>query len=179
MNTLNEKEQEKIQYGLLLLKNQDRLPKKFIKLIRDGLYELRAEYGGNIFRVFFIFDEGKIVVLFNGFQKKSQKTPPNEIEKALKIKVDYDLVLDQKFGKEGTPERIKAEEDALSFYSGQILLDARKEAKVTQTELARRINSTKSYISKVENGVIVPSVGAFYRIINALGMRVEVVKPIY
>ena len=86
---------------------------------------------------------------------------------------------DQKFGKEGTPERIKAEEDALSFYSGQILLDARKEAKVTQTELARRINSTKSYISKVKNGVIVPSVGTFYRIINALGMRVEVVKPIY
>lgn len=93
--------------------------------------------------------------------------------------VDNDLVLDQKFGKEGTPERIKAEEDAYSFYSGQILLNARKEAKVTQTELARRINSTKSYISKVENGVIVPSVGAFYRIINALGMKVEVVKPTY
>ena len=94
-------------------------------------------------------------------------------------KEKYDKVLDQKFGKEGTLERIKAEEDAFSFYSGQILLDARKEAKLTQTELARRINSTKSYISKVENGVIVPSVGAFYRIINALGMRVEVVKPIY
>ncbi len=92
---------------------------------------------------------------------------------------NYDVVLDQKFGKEGTLERIKAEEDALSFYSGQILLDARKEAKVSQAELARRINSTKSYISKVENGIIVPSVGAFYRIINALGMRVEVVKPIY
>ena len=92
---------------------------------------------------------------------------------------NYDVVLDQKFGMEGTPERIKAEEDALSFYSGQILLDARKEAKVSQAELARRINSTKSYISKVENGIIVPSVGAFYRIINALGMRVEVVKPIY
>ena len=43
----------------------------------------------NIFRVFFIFDEGKIVVLFNVFQKKSQKTPPNEIEKALKIKEAY------------------------------------------------------------------------------------------
>lgn len=57
MNTLKEKEQEKIQYGLLLLKAQDRLPKKFVKLIRDGLYELRTEYGGNIFRVFFIFDE--------------------------------------------------------------------------------------------------------------------------
>ena len=83
MSTLKEKEQEKIQYGLLLLKTQDRLSTKFIKLIKDGLYELRTEYGGNIFRVFFIFDEGKIVVLFNGFQKKSQKTPPKEIEKAL------------------------------------------------------------------------------------------------
>ena len=82
MATLKEKEQEKIQYGLLLLKTQDRLSTKFIKLIKDGLYELRTEYGGNIFRVFFIFDEGKIVVLFNGFQKKSQKTPSKEIEKA-------------------------------------------------------------------------------------------------
>ena len=92
---------------------------------------------------------------------------------------DYDLVLDQKFGKEGSPERIKAEEDALSFYSGRILFNARKEDKISQAELAKRINSTKSYISKVENGIIVPSVGAFYRIINALGMRVEVVKTIY
>ena len=89
MATLKEKEQEKIQYGLLLLKTQDSLSTKFIKLIKDGLYELRTEYGGNIFRVFFIFDEGKIVVLFNGFQKKSQKTPSKEIEKALKIKEAY------------------------------------------------------------------------------------------
>lgn len=89
MSTLNEKEQEKIEYGLLLLKTLDRLPNKFVKLIRDGLYELRTEYGGNIFRIFFIFDEGRIVVLFNGFQKKSQKTPHKEIEKALKIKEEY------------------------------------------------------------------------------------------
>ena len=89
MQTLKEKEQEKIQYGLLLLKTQNRLPKKFVKLIRDGVYELRTIYAGNIFRVFFIFDEGEIVVLFNGFQKKTQKTPQNEIEKALKIKEAY------------------------------------------------------------------------------------------
>ena len=89
METLTERQQEKIQYGLLLLKTQDRLPKKFVKLIRDGLYELRTEYGGNIFRVFFIFDEGRIVVLFNGFQKKTQKTPNSEIEKAIKIKEAY------------------------------------------------------------------------------------------
>lgn len=190
MSTLKEKEQEKVQYGLLLLKTQDRLSKKFVKYIKDGIYELRTEYAGNIYRVFFIFDDGQIVVLFNGFQKKTQKTPTNEIEKAIKSRkhimqtnnhkiVDYDLVLDAKFGKEGTPERIKAEEAAYSFYSGQILQDARKEAKVTQEELARRTNTTKSYISKIENGVIVPSVGVFYRIINALGLRVEVVKPLY
>lgn len=92
--------------------------------------------------------------------------------------VDYDIVLDEKFGKEGTSERIKAEENAFSFYSGRILLDARREMKVTQEELARRTKTTKSYISKIENGVITPSVGAFYRIIHALGLRVEVVRPL-
>lgn len=89
MESLNDDVQLKIKYGLLLLKTQERLPLKFVKHIRDGLYELRMEYGGNIFRVFFIFDEGRIVVLFNGFQKKTQKTPPSEITKALKIKEEY------------------------------------------------------------------------------------------
>ena len=89
METLNEKEQEKVQYGLLLLKTQGRLPKKFVRLVRDAVYELRTEYAGNIYRVFFIFDEGNIVVLFNGFQKKTQKTPQGEIEKAIKIKEAY------------------------------------------------------------------------------------------
>jgi len=73
----------------LLLRTQDRVPAKFISLIRDGLYELRIEYNSNIFRVFFIFDDGNIVVLFNGFQKKTEKTPPNEIKKAFKIKKEY------------------------------------------------------------------------------------------
>lgn len=91
--------------------------------------------------------------------------------------VDYDIVLNEKFGEEGTPRRIEAEERAYAFYSGRILLDARKQVKVTQEELARRTHTTKSYISKIENGVITPSVGAFYRLINALGLRVEVVLP--
>ena len=93
--------------------------------------------------------------------------------------VDYDEVLNAKFGKEGTPERARAKEAVYYFYSGLILQDARKEAKMTQAELAARTQTTKSYISKIENGVITPCVGVFYRIIAALGMRVEVVKPIY
>ena len=87
MKGLTAKEREKVDYGLVL--TQDRLPTKFVKHIRDGLYELRTEFNGNIYRVFFIFDAGRIVVLFNGFQKKTQKTPSNEITKAMKIKEEY------------------------------------------------------------------------------------------
>ena len=89
MEGLTAKERDKVDYGLVLLKTQDWLPTKFVKHIRDGLYELRTEYNGNIYRVFFIFDEGNIVVLFNGFQKKTQKTPSSEITKALMIKGRY------------------------------------------------------------------------------------------
>jgi putative addiction module killer protein len=87
--TLTEKEKDKIDYCLLLLKTQSRVPVKFVSLVREGLYELRIEYNGNIYRVFFIFDGDSIVVLFNGFQKKTQKTPINEMEKAFKIKEEY------------------------------------------------------------------------------------------
>ena len=80
--------QEKILYGMLLLKTQERLPSKFVKSIRDGLYELRIEWQGNIYRIFFCFDQGQVVVLFNCFQKKSQKTPQKEINKALKLKAE-------------------------------------------------------------------------------------------
>ena len=90
---------------------------------------------------------------------------------------DYDVVLDARYGKEGTPERVKFEEDAYAYYTGLILRDARKDAKVSQAELARRTQTTKSYISRIENGVIIPSVAVFYRMIAALGMTVEIVRP--
>jgi len=88
-DTLDKGTQEKVLYGMLLLKTQERLPSKFVKHIKEGLYELRIEWQGNIYRIFFCFDEGQIVVLFNGFQKKTQKTPDNEIDKALKLKKEY------------------------------------------------------------------------------------------
>ncbi len=89
MSELDDKTQTKIQYGLMLLKTQDRLSTKFVKHIIDGLFELRTEFNSNIYRVFFVFDGDNIVVLFNGFQKETQKTPQGEIEKALKIKAEY------------------------------------------------------------------------------------------
>lgn len=90
MDTLTEDQRKKINYGILLLKTVSRLPVKFVRHIEEGIYELRTEYEGNTFRTFFIFDEGNVVVLFNGFQKKSQKTPKGEIEKAKQIKKAYD-----------------------------------------------------------------------------------------
>ena len=92
---------------------------------------------------------------------------------------DYDAVLDARYGKEGTPERVKFEEDAYAYYTGLILRDARKDAKVSQAELARRTQTTKSYISRIENGVIIPSVAVFYRMIAALGMTIEIVRPTF
>ena len=89
MSTLTDGVKKKIHYGLDMLATQNRVSQKFVSYLRDGLYELRTEYESSIFRIFFIFDEGKVVVLFNGFQKKSQKTPENEINKALIIKNEY------------------------------------------------------------------------------------------
>ncbi len=89
LNTLNEQEKKKVFYVLEMLKAHDRISTKFVKHIIDGIYELRVEYNSNIFRLFFIFDKENIVVLFNGFQKKSQKTPPNEMEKAKQLKNEY------------------------------------------------------------------------------------------
>ena len=65
------------------------MSQNFVKHIRDGLFELRASHNGNIYRAFFIFDDGNIVMLFNGFQKKTQKTPPGEIERAKRIMNEY------------------------------------------------------------------------------------------
>jgi putative addiction module killer protein len=88
-DSLSKGVQEKILFGLLKLKNEKFLSSKYVKAIRDGLFELRIEYQSNIYRIFFIFDEGNIVILFNGFQKKTQKTPSKEIEKALRLKKEY------------------------------------------------------------------------------------------
>jgi phage-related protein len=85
------KVKQKVQYVLELIKQVDRVPEKFLSPMTgyDGLYEIRIEYQSNIYRVFCCFDEGKLVVLHNGFQKKTQKTQVNKIEKAMRIKKNY------------------------------------------------------------------------------------------
>jgi len=92
MDTLSVSEKMKVHYILDMLKVQERISTKFVKHIQDGLFELRVEYNSNIYRLFFIFDDGQIVVLFNGFQKKTQKTPQKEIipiAEIIQSNVDY------------------------------------------------------------------------------------------
>jgi phage-related protein len=81
----------KIQYIFELIKQVEKVPSKFLSPMTgyDGLFEIRVEYQSNIYRIFCCFDEGRLVVLFNGFQKKTQKTPKKEIEKAMRLKNEY------------------------------------------------------------------------------------------
>jgi phage-related protein len=87
-----QKVKDKIVWTFRLIETLKQVPEEYLKHLEgtDGLYEIRVQQGGNTFRIFCFFDAGKLVVLANGFQKKSQKTPKSEIEKALKIKGEYE-----------------------------------------------------------------------------------------
>ncbi len=76
---------------LFVVTHTDRVPEKFLRHMegQKGLYEIRVEVGNNVFRIFCCFDKGKIVVLFNGFQKKTRKTPKAEIDLAVKLMIEY------------------------------------------------------------------------------------------
>ena len=89
-----------------------------------------------------------------------------------------DKIMDARFGKVGSAERENFRKEAYSYCMGQVIFDARKQEKITQEELANRIGASKSYISRIEKGLIDPGMSTFYRIVEALGLRVEIVKPI-
>ena len=84
-----------------------------------------------------------------------------------------DDVMDAKYGKVGTPEREQFRREPYAYYTRKILQDVRKNEKVTQKELAQRVGVDKSYISKIEKGIIEPGIATFYRIASALGRTVE------
>jgi len=86
-----EKVQNKIYKILEVVAFQQQIPTRYIKHMEgtDGLYETRFSLGSNIWRVFCFFDEGRLIILLNGFQKKTQKTPKNEVDLALKLKKEY------------------------------------------------------------------------------------------
>ncbi len=93
--------------------------------------------------------------------------------KAKKQMYDVSAELDSIFGAPGTESRRKAEDLAWQEYNAQILLDARKNAGLTQEALAERIGASKGYISRVERGLTIPNISTFYRIVSAMGLAIE------
>jgi phage-related protein len=87
-----EKVKDKIIWTFELIEELPRIPETYLKYIdnTNGLYEIRVQLGNEIFRIFCFFDKGQLVVVTSGFQKKSQKTPKKEIERAIKIKQEYE-----------------------------------------------------------------------------------------
>jgi len=85
------KVQRKILWTLRIIEEIDNIPEIYLKHLRNtsGLYEIRVQVGKNIFRIFCFFDIDNLVVIGHGFQKKSQKTPKQQIERAEKIKMEY------------------------------------------------------------------------------------------
>jgi phage-related protein len=90
-----QKVKDKILWTFRIIETQQHIPADYLEHITgtDGLYEIRVKQGSDIFRIFCFFDQGKLIVLANGFQKKTQKTPKSEIVKALKIKKEYEQEL--------------------------------------------------------------------------------------
>ena len=87
-----QKVKDKIIWTFRIIETQKQIPTDYFKHMEgtDGLYEIRIKQGSDIYRIFCFFNDGKLIVLANGFQKKSQKTPKSEIERALKIKKEYE-----------------------------------------------------------------------------------------
>jgi phage-related protein len=87
-----QKVKEKIIWTFRIIETMQQVSEDYLKHLEDtnGLYEIKVQLGSDIFRIFCFFDKGKLIVLANGFQKKTQKTPKSEIEKALKIKKEYE-----------------------------------------------------------------------------------------
>lgn len=91
MSVLTKPVRKKIYWTINLIETMPRVSEKYLKKLdgTDGLYEIRIEFGGDIFRIFCFFDDGKLIILLNGFIKKSQKTPRREVERALRLKEQY------------------------------------------------------------------------------------------
>ena len=86
-----QKVRQRIDWTIGIIEDLDMVPEKYLKHITGtDLYEIRVSSGNNIFRIFCFFDKGKLVIVLNGFQKKTQKTPAHEILKAVKLKKQYE-----------------------------------------------------------------------------------------
>ena len=90
-STLESKVKLKITWTIDLIESIERVPSKYLEHLTgtEGLYEIRVSHGSNIYRIFCFFDEGRLVIAISGFQKKTQRTPRNQIRRAERIRKEY------------------------------------------------------------------------------------------
>lgn len=163
-NKQTQKVKERILWTIRLIRDIQKIPEQYFKHLEgsDGLYEIRVSSGNNIFRIFCFFDEGQLVILLNAFQKKTQKTPTDELKKAKQLKkqyyedkkknlVDLEDFIEKTYGKRGTKKRDRFEEGYEAFKLGVMLQELRKQRNMTQEQLAEKCGTTKNYISRIEN----------------------------
>ena len=186
----------KVYQVFLLIMTEEVIPVRFFKSITGvkGLYEIRIEEGGNIYRIFCCLDEGYLVILLSAFQKKTQKTPGKEIERAVRIMSEYyskymkmtdselkalgctdiEEMISEDFGVPGTDEREAFDREAETFILAERLKEERRKAGLTQEQLAAKIGTKKSYISRIENGKTDVQLSTLFKIFQGLGKRVSI-----
>ncbi len=177
------KVQLKIEYVLDLIRYERNVPAKFFKHLEnsDGIYEVRVITTFKSIRILCFIDNGKLIVLANCFLKKRQKTPVKEIRFAERLKKEYlkkngdkkmknttnfEDILKKKYGEKGSPNRDIYETNSLAFRLGVMLKEARREAHITQKELADRIGTKKSYISRIERGKSDIQLSTYHKLIE-------------
>lgn len=90
LESIPQKEQNVLKAKIAMIEDSKEIPTKLIKYLENGLWEIKVRFNKNSLRIFFIFDGDKVIILFNGFSKKSQKTPKKELKKAFKLKEEYE-----------------------------------------------------------------------------------------
>ena len=153
----------------------------------EKLYEMRTKFASNITRIFYFFETKDGIVILNGYLKKSDKTDKKELDKALKYMNDYlerEIKMSRSFESYASvkkelfknDKKLKAEYDALAPRYELIskAIDARLKKKMTQADVAKKMGTTKSSISRFESGNYNPSFDFLIRLSDALGKKLKV-----
>lgn len=160
------------------------LREPFSKPLGEGIFEVRAKQGTDISQVLYFFVVGKKVILTNGFVKKTQKTPPREIEKAKRYRADHQQREESRtMGKnfrETLNEQMKDPEFRAEWEAQEperqimhAILEGRQNCNLTQEQLAQVTGINQANISRLENGTANPSLRTLKRLAEGMGMELK------
>jgi len=167
-------------YGMLeiLQEKGSMLREPYSKYIEDGIFELRCKFGSDITRVMYFFYYDRKIVLTNGFIKKTQKTPQEEIQIAKKRRIDFieRMAVNEMLSEEMKNDEFRKEYEAIQPELDVIraMVDARNSVNMTQKELSERTGISQADISKIENGTRNPSLNLLKRLAEGMGMTLKI-----